>query len=285
MIMIMSMDLVPWLFLFPASLWMLLSRSVRGPLLLFTVGYLCAFAVGQLTWLSLPSLVLLFASAGAVQAQRPQPVRMLGYALFIAVALSLRAHLVPGFHNPLVLDTQFSEGATRFRMYFNLDKLLIVLWVAYAWRQVKWEASPQRAVAVGVVVSAATLVLCIGMAWGSGLVVWDPKWPSTAWVWALNNLLLVCVAEEVLFRGFIQSGLSQQWRKWRHGPLAAIAVGAALFGLAHAGGGYAYMLLAAIAGVGYGFAYRRGGMLAAVVAHAVFNMIHFGFFTYPMLAG
>ena len=41
-------------------------------------------------------------------------------------------------------------------------------------------------------------------------------------------------------------------------------------------------LLAGIAGVGYGLAYRYGGLQAAVVTHFGLNLLHFGLFTYPM---
>ncbi len=44
------------------------------------------------------------------------------------------------------------------------------------------------------------------------------------------------------------------------------------------------MLLAGIAGVGYGMAYRHGGLAAAVLAHLGLNAAHYGLFTYPMRA-
>jgi uncharacterized protein len=43
------------------------------------------------------------------------------------------------------------------------------------------------------------------------------------------------------------------------------------------------MPLASLAGIGYGVAYRYGGLLAAVAAHFGLNLVHLGRFTYPML--
>ncbi|MNP62935.1 CAAX amino terminal protease self- immunity [compost metagenome] len=57
-----------------------------------------------------------------------------------------------------------------------------------------------------------------------------------------------------------------------------------LFGLAHIGGGWQWVLLATLAGTGYGIAYHRGGLAAAVSTHFGFNLLHFGLFTYPMLS-
>jgi membrane protease YdiL (CAAX protease family) len=62
-------------------------------------------------------------------------------------------------------------------------------------------------------------------------VAWAPKWPDQAWLWLLNNLLLVSLTEELLFRGYIQGGLQ---RLFRHEGLALLAA-ALLFGLAHLG--------------------------------------------------
>ncbi|MGB9092022.1 MAG: CPBP family glutamic-type intramembrane protease, partial [Pseudomonas farsensis] len=55
-------------------------------------------------------------------------------------------------------------------------------------------------------------------------------------------------------------------------------------GLAHAGAGWQWVLLATLAGVGYGLAYRFGGLAAAIATHFGLNLLHFGLFTYPMLA-
>jgi membrane protease YdiL (CAAX protease family) len=37
-----------------------------------------------------------------------------------------------------------------------------------------------------------------------------------------------------------------------------------------------------MAGIGYGIAYRFGGLPAAVITHFGLNLAHFGLFTYPM---
>jgi membrane protease YdiL (CAAX protease family) len=57
-----------------------------------------------------------------------------------------------------------------------------------------------------------------------------------------------------------------------------------LFGLAHAHGGPALVVLATFAGIGYGAAYQRSGRIeAAILAHFALNAAHFLMFTYPAL--
>lgn len=53
-----------------------------------------------------------------------------------------------------------------------------------------------------------------------------------------------------------------------------------LFGLVHFGGGIRYVVLATIAGVGYGLAFHRSGRIEmSMLAHFTVNSIRFLFFT------
>lgn len=97
---------------------------------------------------------------------------------------------------------------------------------------------------------------------------------------ATEQPALVSLTEELLFRGYIQGGLQ---RLLGHESLALFAA-ALLFGLAHLGAGWQWFCLASLAGIGYGLAYRRGGLMAAVLCHFGLNFVHFAGFSYPMLA-
>jgi len=57
-----------------------------------------------------------------------------------------------------------------------------------------------------------------------------------------------------------------------------------LFGAAHAAGGGVYVLLAAISGLGYAYAYYATQRIEApIIVHIVVNAVHFIGFTYPHL--
>lgn len=272
---------LPWLVILPALLLIWIPRARAAALALVGVGYLLAFIPGQLTPLVLIPLAALAVTAWAVQDRRPGWMRIAGHVVFILTALALREHVAPGFKNPLVLDGRVSDDAPVYRMYFNLDKTLIALWVIWAWQRVRW-SPPGRGALEGSTIGLATaaVVICLGVV--AGLVGWDPKWPvPAAYLWLVNNAILVCIAEEAFFRGYVQEGLTRKLAGRYGGEWTALAVSAILFGVAHADGGPAMIALSALAGAGYGLAYRRGGLLAAWLAHAVLNIIHFGFFTYP----
>ncbi|QTO20472.1 CPBP family intramembrane glutamic endopeptidase [Burkholderia seminalis] len=285
----MSLSLLPcatiWLALFAAAAFAW-HRPLHGlSIILATFGYAVALAFGKLGALALAPLALLAAAAWGVLPARPRAVRIAAHAVFAALAIALSLHLIPGFHNPLVIGpTRFTPDAVPFTMYLNLDKPLVGLWLLWALPWVAPDVALPRALRTGAMAAVATATACLAGALAFGMVGWAPKWPASGWLWLVNNLLLVTLAEEALFRGYVQGGLTRALRAFSWGPWAALATGAVLFGAAHAAGGWQWIVLGTLAGAGYGLAWRRGGLLAAAIAHAGLNVVHFGLFTYPMLA-
>ncbi|EFK1743429.1 CPBP family intramembrane metalloprotease, partial [Escherichia coli] len=95
----------------------------------------------------------------------------------------------------------------------------------------------------------------------------------------LANLFFVSLAEESLFRGYIQSRLSEVMS-----PLVALVVAALLFGLFHYSGGTLLMLFATLSGIVYGLSWMWSGRLwVATLFHFGLNLCHLLFFTYPLL--
>ena len=112
----------------------------------------------------------------------------------------------------------------------------------------------------------------------------DIKLPTFFYYWLWANLFFTCVAEEALFRGFLQQQLSIGLKNIRYGVLIALISCAVLFGLAHAGGGMIYVILATVAGMGYGAVYLRSGRIeASILLHFMLNTVHILFFSYPAL--
>lgn len=91
-------------------------------------------------------------------------------------------------------------------------------------------------------------------------------------------LVVVAIPEELLFRGLIQNLLQRVL------PAGyALVVASLIFGASHLNNGpspdWRYVLLATVAGLFYGYAYRRsGGLMAACLVHSAVDAIHRGFF-------
>jgi len=254
------------------------SRAWVVPALLAVV---LALGGDLIDWRGLVALLALAAACIAAHRAPDKPARLVAHAAVVALCAGFFLHVVPGFNNPRVIDAVLiGEGASAYSKYLNFDKgmagvLLLGLYVpermrnddaargftAFAWR---------FAIMVGLVVTVAT---------ATGYARWDPKLPHWWALWTWSMLVLAALPEEAAFRGVVQERIGGHVR----GPqwIAIIAAGV-LFGLAHAAGGWLYVLVASLAGIGYGWIYASTRSIAwAIVAHAGLNAIHFFVFTYP----
>ncbi len=79
-------------------------------------------------------------------------------------------------------------------------------------------------------------------------------------------VLLIPLAEERVYRGFVQRLLARRW-----GTEPGIAGGALLFGAAHLGVYQVAVYQTVLLGIASGVAFSEGGLLAGFVAHALWN--------------
>ncbi|MGD9591547.1 MAG: lysostaphin resistance A-like protein [Candidatus Berkiella sp.] len=209
------------------------------------------------------------------------------FLIVLAGAIAIMLMPVPGMNNwHPITRLYITDDAIPYSMHFTFDKSLIGLFFiwfsAYSLaNEGHWKNVLKTGFLCGLVAVAILLPLSLGL----GYVKFDPKFNRFFFLWALNNLFFVSIAEEALFRGMIMQSLMNLWQNYRIGKWLALIISASLFGLAHYKGGSKYMLLAGVAGILYGYAYMRTRKVeASVLTHFMVNSIHFVFFTYPALA-
>ena len=214
-------------------------------------------------------------------------VRILSAVGLLILGCGLALHIVPGFHNLQVLDkVKISEDGIPFSLYLNFDKTIVGIIILGILHQLITTKNEWIKMFKGMIPRALVLIMIIAsLSILFHYVRFDPKLPSSLLIWSCTNLLFVCVAEEGFFRGFIQKYLCLVFQNIKYGNLLAISIASILFGLAHYAGGVLYVLLAFIAGMGYGFIYFRTKRIeSSIITHFLLNLIHFLFFTYPALA-
>jgi membrane protease YdiL (CAAX protease family) len=206
------------------------------------------------------------------------------HSCFFVLAGLLSLHLFPGFQNPVLMGpVSFTQDAVPFKMYLNFDKSAVGFAVILFYIPLYRDTRVARTVLAGGLGAILAIFLTLPPALLLGAVRFEPKCPDGLWLWSLNNLLLVALAEETLFRGFLQASLSR-WLEGIAGSTGiAIGVAALGFGVVHYASGPLMIILASLAGVAYGLAYRYGGLLASMLAHFGLNLFHLMFFTYPLL--
>ncbi|MBI3899479.1 MAG: CPBP family intramembrane metalloprotease [Gammaproteobacteria bacterium] len=208
--------------------------------------------------------------------------------LVVVMAALLGAHIFPWFHNPtLAKEFVLSPDAAPYtrRLYFDKTTagilILVLCYSGIIRSHREWRDALGKAWLIVVVNIAVVVALSLAL----GYVRFAPKWTSFFWPWAIVMIFSTCLAEEALFRGFIQRELESGLRTYRFGNVVALTTSAILFGLYHFDGGITYVLLATVAGFGYGLVFQRTGRIEmSILAHFLLNTIHFIFFTYPYVA-
>ncbi|MFM5094380.1 lysostaphin resistance A-like protein [Aeromonas rivipollensis] len=268
-------DTLIWLALGLAVL-LCMARQQRSGLILLGVALLTALWLERLSpvaaLVSLAGLLLAWRTPGL-----PQPWRGVALTLVLLWAMALTLHLVPGFDNLKVLDrVQAGPASVPFTLYLNLDKPLIFFGLLLAWPALLGPGGTMRwrPLALLILPLAALLIT----AWQLGALKPDVGLPHWWWLFAFNNLVFTCVAEEALFRGLIQQGMASRSKPW-----LGLLVASLLFGAAHLAGGPLLVLFAALAGACYGLAFQLSGRLSvAILLHFLFNFAHLALFTYPL---
>ena len=247
-----------------------------------------AVAAGIVEWAGL-AFIFVFAGAcvAAVRSTFSTAARALAWGVLVVCAIALASHQVPWINNVLVFDAvTVSSSAVPYTLYWNYDKALagVLLYAVCVQpqRRTKWRS----AVVATAVIAALSPVLLVLPALAMKFVVWDPKLPAILVMWVPANLLVTCLAEETFFRGLLQRHLAEALStRVPSAALVALFVSAVAFGIAHIGGGIAYVALATLAGIGYGAAYHFTQRVeASILVHFTLNLVHLTFFTYPSVA-
>jgi hypothetical protein len=237
-------------------------------------------------------VLLAFAAACRAASRAARPLTLaVAHLVMLLVCGALMLHVLPGFNNPIVIShVVLSPGSVPYTKYLNFDKAVAGLFLLglYAPDLV---ARPKPSMSAAVYVRdftwrfALLVAVVVALSFATGFVRWDPKVPAWFPLWAWSMLFLTVLPEEALFRGVVQASLERRLGGGTRRTFPAIAIAGSLFGLAHAGGGTTYVVLATVAGFGYGWIYAaQRSLVAAMAAHFGLNVIHFLLFTYPAQA-
>jgi len=259
--------------------------NVRTSFIVLALSLVSALILGHLNLASL-AVIISGLVISFLHHKTQGKIKLLLQSMVVLWMIALAAHLLPGFNNLQVLDQVISgTNSQPFNMYLNIDKPLVFFaLILLIPNLLKQQTIPetfltkmQKYQFSGLVL--LTILFIYALAFMLGLLQVELSTPHWIWIFALNNLIITCVVEEAFFRGFIQQKLTIKTN-----PLLALVITSVLFGIAHFGGGIAYVFVATIAGLLYGLTYMyTGRLIMAILVHFVVNIFHLLLFTYPLL--
>jgi hypothetical protein len=235
-----------------------------------------------------PTVVLAAGLAGSLKWVHQPVLQAVGWPLYVLVVLALGFRLLPGFAPVPVLVTLGAGNPSM--VWFTPEKLLLLglvppLVLTPVTPGSGWFGRDRPRLTVALILGI-TLLALIPLALALGFA--RPGWvagslPVLAY-WLADHLVFTCVLEESFFRGIVQTALIRGFadRGWSQAAPLGIIAASLFFGGAHVGGGAAFMLLATVAGLGYGVAYYLTGRIQdAVAVHFAVNAIHQLFLSAP----
>ncbi|MBP1131334.1 MULTISPECIES: CPBP family intramembrane glutamic endopeptidase [unclassified Serratia (in: enterobacteria)] len=236
---------------------------------------------GVLTPLSLACLLGIVALAGLRHHFRAQRnLSVLFEVLVVASCVALFLHLVPGINNQLMIDGEKAGPLSApFTMYYNFDKALVPFLLFACLPTLFKRDEPEKSRGslswIALIISVPVLLLIAVALGGLKIELHTPAWILP---FVMANLFFVCMAEEALFRGYLQQRLSQWLGAW-----PALIIAAVIFGAAHLAGGMLMVAFATLAGLIYGLAWMWSGRLwVPILFHFGLNLTHLLLFTYPL---
>lgn len=239
-----------------------------------------------------PAVLLAAGLAGSLKWVHQPVWQAVGWPLYVLIVLALGFRLLPGF-TPVPVLAVPGAGNLSMVIWFTPEKLLllglvpplVLTPVTPVMPGSEWfgRDRPRRTVTLilGIILLALIpLALALDFArpgWVAGSL------PVLTYRLA-DHLVFTCVLEESFFRGIVQTALIRGFadRGWSQAAPLGIIAASLFFGGAHVGGGPAFMLLATVAGLGYGVAYYLTGCIQdAVAVHFAVNAIHQLFLSAP----
>ncbi len=210
---------------------------------------------------------------------------MLGIMIF-AMAWILASHMIDGFISwQIVNQEQISTNGEKYSLYLTLDKVIagvgILVFALTPIRRVKHI----KHMLIGMLPTTLLSVSIIAIA---GLMLkvvsFDPKFPELWATWIVVSLLVHCVAEEAIFRLFLQGGIQNLLSSFKYAPIISILVASIGYTVYMMPQPTNFLGAIFVGNMFFGYIfYKTQRIEASILLHFLVNFIHFFFFTYPLL--
>lgn len=267
------------------SMWIKKTPLIWGAF--FLLSFALAYETGVVEMEALLPIIILGCLQWGLKYNLKGITRGVTVVFAIVVSLGLWMHKFPGFHNWKIMEATLSPGAISYRLWMNYDKPWVAVFVlAFLLPLVSSWQEFRKVLKMSLPWIALSVAGLAALGFFSGIIKYDPKLPDMTVGFILVNFFLVAIPEEVFMRGFVQKELCDFLGKGFFSELLGIVLTSALFTALHVFwiSNLAFLSLVFVAGVVFGTLYQYTKSIeASILAHFLFNMLHFLFLTYPIL--
>lgn len=268
------------------SVWLFEKKRFAG--IFFAVGVVIAFITSLIDYQGL-FITIIFCSANYVYFKRQvEPIGSAAiFTMILVMCFLLASQMLPGFIPwQVVNDEVISANGSPYSLALNIDKVIagaaILIFGLVPIRRMLHLKQMLNATfpitAIGAVI-IATFALLFGVA------AMNIKVPEVWITWLAINLLINCVCDEAIFRFFVQGRIYKAIETVPFSAAISIVLSTALFVTYYAPAPTNYLMAVGLGSVVFGYAYHVTQRVeAAILCHFVVNVIHFFFFSYPMLS-
>lgn len=269
------------------SFWLKKSPWLWGAFLV--IACLMAYFAKVVAPIAILPIGALFVIHGFLRGEVQGMARLVLVLLAVGISIGLWVHLFPGFRSlPLSDSIQIGKNAVPFKLSLQFDKPFVGFFVlAWSLPLLQTLSSFKQLLKAALPFSIVGMAILATLSIYSGMIAWDPKFPSLFWLFAPINLILVTIPEEAFMRGFVQN---ECVRFLGGRGVVAQTFGVLITALFFAALHYAwapsvpFLGLVFVAGIIYGAIYQLTNAIeASILCHFLFNIAHFLLFSYPAL--
>jgi membrane protease YdiL (CAAX protease family) len=254
---------------------------------LYLLAYLCGYFGGVVTYQSLFPLGAILICLIILEFYPKKFIHLFSAMIVAILGAFIMTHMVKGFENlVLIKGVTFGKSESAINLYLNFDKIsfaIFLLGISIPLLKNKQEWKHMILITIPWIAFSAFILL--GFSKAAGLINLDIKFPSATFYWLTINFFFVVIPEEAFYRGFLQNQISKSLAN-KAAPLLAIICVSLLFALMHIFfvQDLTFILSTFIASILYGTIYFFSGSIeSAIITHFSVNIIHFFFFSYPLI--
>lgn len=231
-------------------------------------------------------IILIFKYKSKLKVKKIEDIHKWFFIVILTIVIMSFFHEIPYFYNWNIISKYSINGNKEFSLWLNFDKYIFI-YILYLFFTNKTTPLPYNNQKIKnsqiILFFIITIFFLTILSLLLKMVEFDYKIDEILVIWAINNLLITCVAEELFFRGFFQNNLTKYLIKFKYKDSASILITSIFFGAMHLIS-WKFAIVAFFASIFYCLIFKiTKDIRYSIFLHFIVNFIHFVFFSYPFL--